>query len=59
MITGSRNGEIVLTDLPRSCYSKLDKIGEAITSIGMNSRLEILVSTANSRLYEYVSLRDI
>jgi hypothetical protein len=55
MLTGSKSGEIYLTDLPRSCYCKIEKVGQPITSLAMNSNSDILASTADSKLYEYVS----
>jgi hypothetical protein len=56
MFTGSRNGEIFLTDIGRGCFSKIDKINENITSIICNDNMEILASTAQNRIFEYVLL---
>jgi hypothetical protein len=55
-LTGGRNGEIFMTDLVKGCYCKIDKINEPITSIAMNGNMEIIASTSNSKMYEYVSL---
>jgi hypothetical protein len=54
LISGGRNGEIYMTDLVRGCYSKIDKVGEPVTSLAMNGNMEIIASTANSKIYEYV-----
>jgi len=55
MLTASRNGEIILTDINRGCFMKIDNVKESVTSIGMNSNLDIIVTTSGSKLYEYVS----
>ena len=34
---------------------KIDNVKESVTSIGMNSNLDIIVTTSGSKLYEYVS----
>ena len=54
-LTGGKNGEIFMTDLSRGCYCKIDMVNEPITSLAMNSNMEIIASTADNKIYEYVS----
>jgi hypothetical protein len=53
-LTGGKNGEIFMTDLARGCYCKIDEVDDPITSIVMNSKMEILASTSKNKIYEYV-----
>ena len=53
-ITGSKNGEIYLTDIYKSCYCKVDKIeNEPITSLTMTDNLDIIATTSKNKIYEY------
>ena len=54
ILTGSKKGELSFIDLPSGNYFKIDSLGEDITSIGLNSKFDLLVSTSQSKLYEYV-----
>ncbi len=55
VLTGSRIGEVYLTDLSTGCFCKIDNVGEAVTSLAMNKELDILCTTSQSKIYEYVS----
>ena len=55
LITGSRNGEIYVTDLQRISFTKLDTVLDPITSICVNSNYDLLCATSTCKLYEYVS----
>jgi WD40 repeat protein len=55
ILTGSKNGELYLTDLSRNTYSLIDKLeNESIISIAMNQNFEIFTATDKSRMYYYV-----
>lgn len=57
VLTGSKNGEIYLTDLNRSIFCRIDKLEnkESIVSLAISSNnTQIFCSTANC-LREYVS----
>jgi hypothetical protein len=54
IFTGSKNGELAFIDLPSGNYFKIDNLGEDITSIALNNKFDLLVSTSQSKLYEYV-----
>lgn len=59
MLTGSRNGDLYLTDIPRSCFCKIDNLREPVISLAMsnskdrNKEINIFASTAGNKLYEY------
>jgi hypothetical protein len=55
ILSGSRNGEIYMTDLSRGCFCKIDKVNEPITSLAMNNNFDILACTSQSKIFEYVS----
>ncbi len=55
ILTGSKNGELYMTDLTRNTYSLIDKLdNQSIISIAMNQNFEIFASTDKSRVYNYV-----
>lgn len=54
ILTGSKNGEIFLTDLSRSVFCKIDTVNEPITSLAMSDNLEIYAATSQNKLFEYV-----
>ena len=56
ILTGSRNGEIYITDLSRGAYTKIDNLKEPITSVALSSDndLSIFASTSKGNIYEYV-----
>lgn len=56
ILTGSRNGEIYMTDLSRGCYVKLDKLNEPITCLAMNNNFDIIACTSQSKILEYVRI---
>lgn len=53
VLTGSRTGEIYLTDLSRGCYCLIDKTNEPITSLALNKNNEIYAATSQNKLIEY------
>lgn len=57
ILTGSKNGEIFMTDLARSLFTKIDHVEEPITSLAMTKNLKIYAATSKNSLYEYVSYR--
>lgn len=55
LITGSKNGELFLTDISRNCYCAIDQIkNENIISIAMNDKNQVLIGTDKSKLVQYV-----
>jgi len=55
LITGSRNGELYLTDITKNCYCAIDQLkNESILSITMNEKSQVLVGTDKSKLVQYV-----
>ena len=55
IVTGSRKGEIYITDLPKGAFTKVDNIKEQITSIALKCDGDLMIyasSTAN-KIYEY------
>jgi len=59
LITGSKNGEIYLTDLSKNSYCSIDFIkNENIISIAMNQKNEIFVGTDKSKLLQYVKFKN-
>jgi len=55
LITGSRNGELYLTDITKNCYCAIDQLkNESILSITMNENSQVLVGTDKSKLVQYV-----
>lgn len=56
IFTGSKNGDLSFIDLPSGSYFKIDNLKDNITSIGLNNNFDIIASTSNSKLYEYVKI---
>jgi len=55
LITGSKHGELFLTDISKNCFCAIDKIkNENIISIAMNDKNQVLVGTDKSKLVQYV-----
>ncbi len=54
-ISGSKNGEIYFTDIMKSVYCKIAKQNEPITSLALSNNLDILATTSNSKIYEFVN----
>jgi hypothetical protein len=52
ILSGSRNGEVYLTDLTMGCYCNLTKKQGIITSLFMSSSTNILLSTSQGELHE-------
>lgn len=58
LITGSKNGELYLTDISKNCFCSIDQINnESIISIAMNEKNQILVGTDKSKLMQYVKIK--
>jgi len=58
VITGSKNGEIFLTDLSKNCYCLIDYVkNENIISVAMNENNQILVGSDKSKLLQYVKFK--
>src|SRR4051812_137081 len=53
VLTGSRSGEIFLTDLSKNFFCRIDKLNEPITALSMSSSLDIYAATSNNKLMEY------
>ena len=55
LITGSKNGELYLTDISKNCYCPIDQLkNESIISIAMNDKNQVLVGTDKNKLVQYV-----
>ncbi len=56
LITGSKNGELYLTDISKNSYCLIDSVkNENIISIAMNNKNELFVGTDKSKLLQYVN----
>ncbi len=56
IVTGSRNGEIYLTDLTKGAYTKVDNVKDQITSIALKTGNDFVIyaTTAGNKIHEYV-----
>lgn len=59
MVTGSRKGEIYLTDVLKSIYCKVDNLKEeSILSLAINNDAQfIYATTSKNKLIEYVDIK--
>ncbi len=56
IVTGGKNGEIFVTDLTKGAYTKVDNVGEHVTSVALKTTgdFTILASTSGNKIHEYV-----
>jgi hypothetical protein len=58
ILSGSKNGEVYMTDMTIGCFCKLTKKQGIITSLFMDSSTNILVSTSQGELHQIKIKKD-